>query len=50
MMGAVFADGLDLLCHTPVLHFTAGITAVGDDVRAGRQRAVLPDEVEVTVV
>jgi hypothetical protein len=50
MMRTVFTYGLDLLCHTPILFFTARITAVGDDVSARGQRTILPDEVEVSVV
>ena len=44
-MLAVFAGDIDLLSDATIPPIPTSIPAVGNDMRAGRQRAVLPDEV-----
>jgi hypothetical protein len=50
VMLAVFAGDINLLSHTAILFIPTRIAAVDDDMCAGRQRTVLPDEVKVAVV
>ncbi len=44
---AVFAAAADV--HRATLLLAAGVTAVEDDLRAGRERAVVSDEVEIAI-
>ncbi|MBZ0304154.1 MAG: hypothetical protein K8J31_30745 [Anaerolineae bacterium] len=49
-MLAVFAGDINLLGEASILFIPTRITTVDNDMRAGRQGAVLSDEVKVTVV
>lgn len=49
-MLAVFTGCFDLLRHAAILLFAAGVAAVDHDVRSRRDRAIMPNEMEVAVV